>query len=303
MINKRFKYAFGTTLVTSSLLLMSHGHAFAATNNTDNAFNHDNDGQPVTTQDSNNNVDASYNHDVDDNNDTDAGYNHDVNSNVDTASDDSDNVDPGYNNDVDDSNDTDAGYNHDDIISEDTNADGVYNDTLDEPGTFPSIDDIHYGFGETTDENGNIIYLENAEQQNTAPVMATQQDSAKHQAENNDMGFNGYAEQQGLVKNQPANNSQQDPDKYQAENNDMGFNGYVEKHDLIKQQAQSSNLQTNTPLSTQAKHDEQMNHTSSHHELPVTGERTSTTPLVISILSFILGVGVMSLRRIMSKKQ
>ena len=57
MIKRRFKYAFGTTLVTSSLLLMSHGHAFAVTNNIDQAFNHDNNGQPITSQDSNNNVD------------------------------------------------------------------------------------------------------------------------------------------------------------------------------------------------------------------------------------------------------
>ena len=71
MIKRRFKYAFGTTLVTSSLLLMSHGHAFAATNNIDQAFNHDNNGQPITSQDNNNNVDPGFNHDVDDNNDTD----------------------------------------------------------------------------------------------------------------------------------------------------------------------------------------------------------------------------------------
>ena len=57
MIKRRFKYAFGTTLVTSSLLLMSHGHAFAVTSNIDQAFNHDNNGQPITSQDSNNNVD------------------------------------------------------------------------------------------------------------------------------------------------------------------------------------------------------------------------------------------------------
>lgn len=57
LIKRRFKYAFGTTLVTSSLLLMSHGHAFAVTNNIDQAFNHDNNGQPITSQDSNNNVD------------------------------------------------------------------------------------------------------------------------------------------------------------------------------------------------------------------------------------------------------
>ena len=57
---------------------MSHGHAFAVTNNIDQAFNHDNNGQPITSQDSNNNVDPGFNHDVDDNNDTDPGFNHDV---------------------------------------------------------------------------------------------------------------------------------------------------------------------------------------------------------------------------------
>ena len=36
---------------------MSHGHAFAATSNIDQEFNHDNNGQPITSQDSNNNVD------------------------------------------------------------------------------------------------------------------------------------------------------------------------------------------------------------------------------------------------------
>ena len=41
------------------------------------------------------------------------------------------------------------------------------------------------------------------------------------------MGFNGYAEQNGLVKQAPKSNSQQDSAKHQ-EDNDMGFNGYVE---------------------------------------------------------------------------
>ncbi|MDT4231833.1 hypothetical protein RO987_00885, partial [Staphylococcus haemolyticus] len=142
MIKRRFKYAFGTTLVTSSLLLMSHGHAFAVTSNIDQEFNHDNNGHPITSQDSNNNVDPGFNHDVDDNNDTDPGFNHDVINN---------------------------------------------------------------------------------------------NDPTKHQAEDNDMGFNGYAEQNGLVKQTSKSNSQQDSTKHQAEDNDMGFNGYAEQNGLVKQ--------------------------------------------------------------------
>ncbi|MDY4023094.1 hypothetical protein [Staphylococcus borealis] len=175
LIKRRFKYAFGTTLVTSSLLLMSHGHAFAATNNIDQAFNHDNNGQPITSQGSNNSVDPGFNHDVDDNNDIDPGFNHDVTSNNDTT-------------------------------------------------------------------------------------------------------------------------------KHQAEDNDMGFNGYAEKHHLVKQQAQSPQSQMNTQLSKQATHSQQeASQSSLHHELPMTGERTSTTPFVYSILAFILGVGVISLRRQLMK--
>ena len=208
LIKRRFKYAFGTTLVTSSLLLMSHGHAFAATSNIDQEFNHDNNGQPITSQDSNNNVDPGFNHDVDDNNDTDPGFNHDVINN---------------------------------------------------------------------------------------------NDPAKHQAEDNDMGFNGYAEQNGLVKQAPKSNSQQDSAKHQAEGNDMGFNGYVEKHHLIKQQDQSTKSQMNSPLIKQATRSQQASQTSLHHELPMTGERTSTTPFVYSLIAFILGVGVISLRRKFSK--
>ena len=37
------------------------------------------------------------------------------------------------------------------------------------------------------------------------------------------------AEQNGLVKQTSKSNSQQDPAKHQAEDNDMGFNGYVSK--------------------------------------------------------------------------
>ena len=53
------------------------------TSNIDQEFNHDNNGQPITSQDSNNNVDSGFNHDVDDNNDTDPGFNHDVINNND----------------------------------------------------------------------------------------------------------------------------------------------------------------------------------------------------------------------------
>ena len=246
MIKRRFKYAFGTTLVTSSLLLMSHGHAFAATNNIDQAFNHDNNGQPITSQGSNNSVDPGFNHDVDDNNDTDPGFNHDVTSNNDTTNNqDNNNVDPGFNHDVDDNNDIDPGFNHD---------------------------------------------------------VTSNNDTTKHQAEDNDMGFNGYAEQHGLVNQTSKTNAQQDPDKHQAEDNDMGFNGYAEKHHLVKQQAQSPQSQMNTQLSKQATHSQQeASQSSLHHELPMTGERTSTTPFVYSILAFILGVGVISLRRQLMK--
>lgn len=208
MIKRRFKYAFGTTLITSSLLLMSHGHAFAATSNIDQEFNHDNNGQPITSQDSNNNVDSGFNHDVDDNNDTDPGFNHDVINN---------------------------------------------------------------------------------------------NDPTKHQAEDNDMGFNGYAEQNGLVKQTSKSNSQQDSAKHQAEDNDMGFNGYAEKHHLVKQQDQSPKSQMNSTLSKQATRSQETSQTSLHHELPMTGERASTTTFVYSFIAFILGVGVISLRRKFSK--
>lgn len=208
LIKRRFKYAFGTTLITSSLLLMSHGHAFAATSNIDQEFNHDNNGQPITSQDSNNNVDSGFNHDVDDNNDTDPGFNHDVINN---------------------------------------------------------------------------------------------NDPTKHQAEDNDMGFNGYAEQNGLVKQTSKSNSQQDPAKHQAEDNDMGFNGYAEKHHLVKQQDQSPKSQMNSTLSKQATRSQETSQTSLHHELPMTGERASTTTFVYSFIAFILGVGVISLRRKFSK--
>ena len=42
------------------------------------------------------------------------------------------------------------------------------------------------------------------------------------------MGFNGYVEQNGLVKQTSKSNSQQYPTKHQSQDNDMGFNGYAE---------------------------------------------------------------------------
>ncbi|WP_415426501.1 hypothetical protein [Staphylococcus borealis] len=280
MIKRRFKYAFGTTLVTSSLLLMSHGHAFAATNNIDQAFNHDNNGQPITSQGSNNSVDPGFNHDVDDNNDTDPGFNHDVTSNNDTTNNqDNNNVDPGFNHDVDDNNDIDPGFNHDVTSNNDT--------------TKHQAEDNDMGFNGYAEQHGLV---------NPTSKTNAQQDPDKHQAEDNDMGFNGYAEQHGLVNPTSKTNTQQDPDKHQAEDNDMGFNGYAEKHHLVKQQAQSPQSQMNTQLSKQATHSQQeASQSSLHHELPMTGERTSTTPFVYSILAFILGVGVISLRRQLMK--
>ncbi|MEN1932478.1 hypothetical protein AAJM89_11930, partial [Staphylococcus hominis] len=59
----------------------------------------------------------------------------------------------------------------------------------------------------------------------------------------NDMGFNGYAEQNGLVKQAPKSNSQQDSAKHQAEDNDMGFNGYAEQNGLVKQAPKSNSQQ------------------------------------------------------------
>ncbi|MDR5620593.1 LPXTG cell wall anchor domain-containing protein, partial [Staphylococcus haemolyticus] len=127
------------------------------------------------------------------------------------------------------------------------------------------------------------------------------QDSTKHQAEDNDMGFNGYAEQNGLVKQTSKSNSQQDSTKHQAEDNDMGFNGYVEQNGLVKQQDQSTKSQMNSPLIKQATRSQETSQTSLHHELPMTGERASTTTFVYSFIAFILGVGVISLRRKFSK--
>ncbi|MCH4420435.1 LPXTG cell wall anchor domain-containing protein, partial [Staphylococcus haemolyticus] len=129
----------------------------------------------------------------------------------------------------------------------------------------------------------------------------SQQYPTKHQAEDNDMGFNGYAEQNGLVKQTSKSNSQQDPAKHQAEDNDMGFNGYAEKHHLVKQQDQSPKSQMNSTLSKQATRSQETSQTSLHHELPMTGERASTTTFVYSFIAFILGVGVISLRRKFSK--
>ena len=60
------------------------------------------------------------------------------------------------------------------------------------------------------------------------------------------MGFNGYAEQNGLVKQTSKSNSQQDSTKHQAEDNDMGFNGYVEQNGLVKQTSKSNSQQDST---------------------------------------------------------
>lgn len=51
------------------------------TNDTDNQFNHDANGNPITAQ-NNNNVDSGFNHDVDANNNVDPGFNHDVGNNA-----------------------------------------------------------------------------------------------------------------------------------------------------------------------------------------------------------------------------
>ena len=277
MIKRRFKYAFGTTLVTSSLLLMSHGHAFAATNNIDQAFNHDNNGQPITSQGSNNSVDPGFNHDVDDNNDTDPGFNHDVTSNNDTTKHQAEDNDMGFN-----------GYAEQHGLVNPTSKTNAQQD----PDKHQA-EDNDMGFNGYAEQHGLV---------NPTSKTNVQQDPDKHQAEDNDMGFNGYAEQHGLVNPTSKTNAQQDPDKHQAEDNDMGFNGYAEKHHLVKQQAQSPQSQMNTQLSKQATHSQQeASQSSLHHELPMTGERTSTTPFVYSILAFILGVGVISLRRQLMK--
>ncbi|WP_261006676.1 LPXTG cell wall anchor domain-containing protein [Staphylococcus haemolyticus] len=276
LIKRRFKYAFGTTLVTSSLLLMSHGHAFAVTNNIDQAFNHDNNGQPITSQDSNNNVDPGFNHDVDDNNDTDPGFNHDVIHNNDPAKHQAEDNDMGFN-----------GYAEQNGLVKQTSKSNSQQDPAKH-----QAEDNDMGFNGYVEQNGLVKQTSKSN---------SQQDPTKHQAEDNDMGFNGYAEQNGLVKQTSKSNSQQDPTKHQAEDNDMGFNGYAEKHHLVKQQDQSPKSQMNSTLSKQATRSQETSQTSLHHELPMTGERASTTTFVYSFIAFILGVGVISLRRKFSK--
>ena len=59
------------------------------------------------------------------------------------------------------------------------------------------------------------------------------------------MGFNGYVEQNGLVKQTSKSNSQQDSAKHQ-EDNDMGFNGYAEQNGLVKQTSKSNSQQDST---------------------------------------------------------
>ena len=126
----------------------------------------------------------------------------------------------------------------------------------------------------------------------------SQQYPTKHQVKI--MTWDSMAiEQNGLVKQTSKSNSQQDPAKHQ-EDNDMGFNGY-EKHHLVKQQDQSPKSQMNSTLSKQATRSQETSQTSLHHELPMTGERASTTTFVYSFIAFILGVGVISLRRKFSK--
>lgn len=46
----RFKFAFGATLATTSFILFSQGHAFASTQNVDQYYNHDMNGNPITPQ-------------------------------------------------------------------------------------------------------------------------------------------------------------------------------------------------------------------------------------------------------------
>ncbi|MCH4326953.1 LPXTG cell wall anchor domain-containing protein, partial [Staphylococcus haemolyticus] len=158
--------------------------------------------------------------------------------------------------------------------------------------TKQQAEDNDMGFNGYAEQNGLVKQTSKSN---------SQQDPTKQQAEDNDMGFNGYAEQNGLVKQTSKSNSQQDSTKHQAEDNDMGFNGYVEQNGLVKQQDQSTKSQMNSPLIKQATRSQQASQTSLHHELPMTGERTSTTPFVYSLIAFILGVGVISLRRKFSK--
>ena len=115
------------------------------------------------------------------------------------------------------------------------------------------------------------------------------------------MGFNGYAEQNGLVKQTSKSNSQQDPAKHQAKI--MTWDSMLKKHHLVKQQDQSPKSQMNSTLSKQATRSQETSQTSLHHELPMTGERASTTTFVYSFIAFILGVGVISLRRKFRNKQ
>ncbi|AUJ51997.1 hypothetical protein B2G94_04980 [Staphylococcus hominis subsp. hominis] len=61
----RFKFAFGATLATTSFILFSQGHAFASTQNVDQYYNHDMNGNPITPQHT---IDSTFNHYQDANN-------------------------------------------------------------------------------------------------------------------------------------------------------------------------------------------------------------------------------------------
>ncbi|PNZ66711.1 LPXTG cell wall anchor domain-containing protein [Staphylococcus croceilyticus] len=320
MIKRGFKYAFGTTLVTSSLVLLSHGHAFAATNDTDSQFNPDANGNPITVQ-NNNNVDSGFNHDVDANNNVDPGFNHDVGNNTSENSEEN-TTDAEFNHDSDgnpitskNNNNVDPGFNHD--------ADG-------NPITSKNDNNVDPGFNH--DANGNPITSSNHFPENNSPK-TTPQDPSKSNAEENDMGFNGYPEQQGLVKQ---SNQQQDPSKSNAEDNDMGFNGYAEKQGLVKEsnhqtsmpqqkqqesttntKAQQTTSNTNnvsnstttiqpnqsTTLSKQTSHSQQVNGATAQSTLPKSGESDTNTPLYVGLLALILGVSSLSLKSVITKKQ
>lgn len=81
----RFKFAFGATLATTSFILFSQGHAFASTQNVDQYYNHDMNGNPITPQHT---IDSTFNHYQDgspiisnDNHTIDPSFNHDANNN------------------------------------------------------------------------------------------------------------------------------------------------------------------------------------------------------------------------------
>ncbi|MCJ1655392.1 LPXTG cell wall anchor domain-containing protein [Staphylococcus sp. NRL 16/872] len=277
MIKRRFKYALGTTLVTSSLVLLSHGHAFAATNDVDNQFNHDATGNPVTAQDNNNNVDNGFNHDVDANNNVDAGFNHDVaNSTSDNAQD----------------NATDAGYNHDingnPVTAQDNN------------------NNVDNGFNHDVDANNNVDAGFNHDVANNTSSKATPQDPSKSKAEENDIGFNGYPEQQGLVKESKQQSStSQHPQKQQEPSTNTKAQSIATTSTVHNVSNSITTMQPNqsTTLSKQTSHSQQVNGASAQSTLPKTGESDNHTPLFVGVLALILGVSSLSLKRVVTKKQ